>query len=152
MQKKKKSKIRLIRTRDCTAFHTVCPVKINRVLIQDSPQYPISILSYPPLEAGNIFNLLQLLLLQPSYGDKLTFDRKKKCTLRFLGRWEYCPSLAKAVWVLLPQDAPARRSLRRPRGVPAAAAEPQRAGERRGPRGQNAAHDGSSQRARGRRR
>lgn len=69
-----------------------------------------------------------------------------------MGRWEYCPSLAKAVWVLLPQDAPARRSLRRPRGVPAAAAEPQRAGERRGPRGQNAAHDGGSQRARGRRR
>lgn len=51
---KKKCKIRLIRTRDCTAFHTVCSVKINRVLIQDSPKYRISMLSYPPWEAGNI--------------------------------------------------------------------------------------------------
>lgn len=71
--------------------------------------------------------------------------------MRFLGRWGRRPSLTQAVWVLLPQDAPARRSLCRPRGVSAAAAEPQRAGERRRPRGQNATHDGSAQRARGRR-
>lgn len=50
-----------------------------------------------------------------------------------------------------PQDAPARRGLRRPRGVPAAAAGPQRAGERRRPRRQDAAHDGRARRARGRR-
>lgn len=50
-----------------------------------------------------------------------------------------------------PQDAPARRSLRRPRGVPAAAAEPQRAGERRRPRGQDATDDGRARRAPGRR-
>lgn len=68
--------------------------------------------------------------------------------LRFFGKEKYCHCLATAVLPLVsPQDAPPRSRLRGPRGVSAAAAEPQRAGERGRPGGQDAAHDGSARRA-----
>lgn len=144
----------------CFSYYTVCSIKINMLLIWDSPQYHIYLMlpfffkfilhrdrdcKYYLTYFRCCYYNVHLVITQSFAGKKIIKNVLHLQVLGKVSKQEHCHSLATAMVVLLSlQNTPSRSSLRRSRRVPPAPPESQRTSECCGSRRENTSHDGSS--------